>query len=117
MLSANIGSIRLNPVIEETLINRWSATWLNNARIEKEQIDRRKNIIELAGQEKAIRQYADLLSHDLIQRKPVGVKDTLKTLLLRTRTIIFKNDQLRRRMTNSQDDLEEILKWIEEHNA
>ena len=117
VLSANIGSLRLNPVIEETIINRWSATWLSNAKAEKEQIDRRKNIIELAGQEKAIRQYADLLSHDLIQRKPVGVKETLKTLLLRTRTIIFKNDQLRRRMANSQDDLEEILKWIEEYNA
>ena len=117
VLNANVGSLRLNPVIEETIINRWSATWLSNAKAEKEQIERRKNIIELAGQEKAIRQYADLLSHDLIQRKPVGVKDTLKTLLLRTRTIIFKNDQLRRRMTNSQDDLEEILKWIEEHNT
>src|SRR5688572_10593081 len=116
VLSANIGSLRLNPIIEETIINRWSATWLSNAKAEKEQIERRKNIIELAGQEKAIRQYADLLSHDLIQRKPVGVKDTLKTLLLRTRTIIYKNDQLRKRMIHSQDDLEEILKWIEEHN-
>ena len=116
VLSANIGSLRLNPVIEETIINRWSATWLSNAKAEREQIERRKNIIELAGQEKAIRQYADLLSHDLIQRKPVGVKDTLKTLLLRTRTIIYKNDQLRKRMINRQDDLEEILKWIEEHN-
>ncbi|HVF25199.1 MAG TPA: hypothetical protein VNA23_04875 [Anaerolineales bacterium] len=117
VLSASIGSIRLNPVIEETIINRWSATWLSNAKSEKEQIERRKNIIELAGQEKAIRQYADLLSHDLIQRKPVGVKETLKTLLLRTRTIIYKNDQLRKRMIHSQDDLEEILKWIEEYNA
>jgi hypothetical protein len=117
VLNANIGSLRLNPVIEETIINRWSATWLSNAKAEREQIDRRKNIIDLAGQEKAIRQYADLLSHDLIQRKPVGVKDTLKTLLMRTRTIIFKNDQLRRHMTNRQDELEEILKWIEEHNA
>ena len=117
VLNANVGSLRLNPVIEDTIINRWSATWLSNAKAEREQIDRRKNIIDLAGQEKAIRQYADLLSHDLIQRKPVGVKDTLKTLLLRTRTIIFKNDQLRKRMTNRQDELEEILKWIEEHNA
>ncbi|MEO5887329.1 MAG: hypothetical protein ABIQ77_06680 [Anaerolineales bacterium] len=117
VLNASIGSLRLDPVIEDTIISRWSATWLSNAKAEREQIERRKNIIELAGQEKAIRQYADLLSHDLIQRKPVGVKDTLKTLLMRTRTIIFKNDQLRRRMTKSQDELEEILKWIEEHNA
>ena len=117
VLSTSVGSLRLNPVIEETIINRWSATWLSNAKSEKEQIERRKNIIELAGQEKAIRQYADLLSHDLIQRKPVGVKETLKTLLLRTRTIIYKNDQLRKRMIHNQDDLEEILKWIEEYNA
>ena len=116
VLNAGVGGLRLNPVIEETIINRWSATWLNNAKAEKEQIERRKNIIESAGQEKAIRQYADLLGHDLIQRKPVGVKDTLKTLLMRTRTIIFKNDQLRKRMTNSQEELENILKWIEEQN-
>jgi len=104
-------------VIEDTIINRWSATWLSNAKSEKEQIERRKSIIESAGQEKAIRQYADLLSHDLVQKRPVGVKETLKTLLLRTRTIIFKNDKLRQRMTNSQEDLEEIIKWIEVNNS
>jgi hypothetical protein len=116
VLNASIGSLRLNPVIEDTIINRWSATWLSNAKTEKEQIERRKSIIESAGQEKAIRQYADLLSHDLVQKRPVGVKDTLKTLLLRTRTIIFKNDKLRQRMLNSQEELEEIIKWIEVNN-
>jgi len=117
VLNAGIGGLRLNPVIEDTIINRWSATWLSNAKSEKEQIERRKSIIESAGQEKAIRQYADLLSHDLVQKRPVGVKETLKTLLLRTRTIIFKNDKLRQRMTNSQEDLEEIIKWIEVNNS
>jgi len=43
----------------------------------------------------------------------VGVKETLKTLLMRTRTIIFKNDQLRRRMPAEQEELEDIIKWIE----
>jgi hypothetical protein len=81
--------------------------------VEKEQIERKLNIVESAGQEKAIRQYADLFSRDLIQKKPVGVKDTLKTLLLRTRTIIFNNDQLRKRMANKQQELEDIIKWTE----
>jgi hypothetical protein len=113
VLSVSIGNLRLDPQIEETIIRMWSATWLLNAKAESEQIERRRNIIESAGQEKAIRQYADLLSHDLIQRNPVGVKETLKTLLMRTRTIIFKNDQLRRRMPAEQQELEDVIKWIE----
>jgi hypothetical protein len=113
VLNASVFGLRLNPTIEETLINRWSASWLINARVEKDQIERKLNIVESAGQEKAIRQYADLFSRDLIQKKPVGVKDTLKTLLLRTRTIIFNNDQLRKRMGPQQQELEDIIKWIE----
>jgi hypothetical protein len=81
--------------------------------MESEQIQRRRNIIESAAREQAIRQYADMLSRDLIQKKPVGVKETLRTLLMRTRTIIFNNDQLRQRMTTEQQELEEIIKWIE----
>lgn len=113
VLSAGVGGLRLNPTIEETIIGRWSASWLNNAKSEKEQIERRKNIVESSGQDKAIRQYADLLSRDLIQKKPVGVKDTLKTLLLRTRNIIFNNDHLRKRLAEQQPELEEIIKWTE----
>ncbi|HEX6270671.1 MAG TPA: hypothetical protein VFZ43_10570, partial [Anaerolineales bacterium] len=78
-----------------------------------EQIERRRNLIESAGQEKAIRQYADLLSRDLIQRKPTGIKETLKMLLMRTRMIIFNNEQLRRRMVAEQEELEDVIKWIE----
>jgi hypothetical protein len=113
VLVVGIGNLRLDPEIEETIKRRWSATWLLNARAESEQIERRRNIIESAGQEKAIRQYADLLSRDLVQRKPVGVKETLKALLMRTRTIIFRNDQLRRRMAAEQQELEDIIKWVE----
>ena len=69
--------------------------------------------METAGQEKAIRQYADFLSKDLIQKRPVGIKDTLKTLLLRTRTLIMSNPQLRQRMSEEEQDVEDIIRWIE----
>jgi hypothetical protein len=113
VLSVSIGGLMFNPTIEETIISRWSSTWLRNAKIESEQIERRKNVIESAAREQAIRQYADVLSREIVQKKPVGVKETLRTLLMRTRTIIFNNDQLRRRMTKEQQELEEIIKWIE----
>lgn len=113
VLNVGISSVRLNPTIEETIKGRWSTTWLKNAKDESEQIERKRNITESAGQDKAIRQYAEMLGKQLLDKKPQGVKQTLKTLLLHTRTIIIKNDQLRRRMTTEQQDLEEIIKWVE----
>lgn len=110
---AGVISLHLNPQIEETIIKRWSASWLNNARAEKEQIERKRSIVESAGQEEAIRQYAEWLGNDLVKKKPIGVKDTLKTLLMSTRTIIFRKDQLRKLMPDGQENLEEIIKWIE----
>ncbi len=113
VLGVGIGGLTLNPVIEDTIIQRWSTTWLRNAKNESEQIERRKDIIESAAREQAIRQYADMLSRELVLKKPVGIKETLRTLLMRTRTFIFNNDQLRRRMTTQQQELEDIIKWIE----
>jgi hypothetical protein len=113
VISVSIGTLRFDPAIEDTIINRWSATWLQNAKIESEQVERKRNLVEIAGQEKAIRQYADFLSKDLIQKRPVGIKDTIKTLLLRTRTLIVSNPQLRQRMSAEEQDVEDIIRWIE----
>jgi hypothetical protein len=113
VINVSIGGLRFNPEIESTIIRNWSATWLNNAKLESEQVERKRSLVETNGQEKAIRQYADFLSKDLTQKKPVGIKETLKTLLLRTRTLILNNHQLRQRMADEQQDLENIIRWIE----
>ena len=111
--NVSIGSLRFDPEIEETIIQRWSATWMNNAKQESELVERKRSLVETRGSEKAIRQYADFFSKDLIQKKPVGIKETLKTLLLRTRALIINSHQLRQRMTDEQQDLENIIRWIE----
>lgn len=111
--SVSIGNLRFSPEIEDTIIKNWSATWLNNARQESEQVERKRSLAETKGSEKAIRQYADFLSKDLMQKKPVGIKESLKTLLLRTRTLIMNSHQLRQRMTDEQQDLENIIRSIE----
>jgi hypothetical protein len=111
--SVSISNLRFNPMIEDTIIQRWTTTWLLSAKMESEQVERKRNLVETTGQEIAIRQYADFLSKDMIQKKPVGIKETLKTLLLRTRTLIMNNPQLRQRMSEEQEDLEDIIRWIE----
>ena len=117
VLNVGIGNLRFNPTIEETIISRWSTTWLLNAKLESDQVERKRNLVETAGHEQAIRQYADFLSKDLMQKRPVGIKETLKTLLLRTRTLIMNNPQLRQRMSEEQQDLEEIIRWLEGSGA
>jgi hypothetical protein len=113
VLFVEIGKLRLKSDIEEKIIEKWSGSWLKNAEAEQKQIERRQNIMKTAGQEKAIRQYADLLSSDLARKKPVGVKETLKSLLMRTRTIIINDDRLRKDMDDEQQAIEDILRWIE----
>ena len=113
VLSVGVSNLRLNPAIDEVVISKWSSTWLNAAREENKQIDRRRNILETTGQEQAIRQYAEKLSRELLQKKPQGYQETLKTLIMRTRGIIIENEQLRQRMNEEQEVLEEIIKWME----
>ena len=109
----SIGNLRFDPEIENTIIQNWSASWLNNARQESDQVEKKRSLAETKGSEKGIRQYADFLSKDLMQKKPVGIKETLKTLLLRTRTLIINNHPLRQRMADEQQDLEDIIRRIE----
>lgn len=111
--SVTISNPRFSPVVEQEIISQWEADWLANADAEKEQIDRRLSYLETSGQEQAIRQYADSLSQAVIKEKPSGVKATLKTLLMRSRSIIIRNDQLLRKMSSEQQELEDIIRWIE----
>jgi len=115
VLSVSIGNLRFKSEIEDKIINKWSASWHNNAKAEAKQIERRQDIVRAAGQEKATRQYADRLSSDLVRKKPAGIKETLKTLVMRTRTIIINDDTLRKDEEEEQlaESVEDILRWIE----
>ena len=113
VISVSINNVRFRRDIEDKIIENWSASWFKNARAEEKQIERRQNIVRSTGQERAIRQYADLLSSELLRKKPRGVKESLKVLLMRTRTIIINNDQLRKDMNDEQQMLEDILRWVE----
>ena len=113
VLSVNISNLRLDPKVDDHLITHWSATWLKNAEAEKEQIERRQNIVKNIGQERAIYQYADLLSSDLLRRKPGNAKESLKALLMRTRAIVINDPQLSKHMNDELPVFEDILRWVE----
>lgn len=116
LINVSISTPRFNPTVEESIIKGWNASWLNNAKAESEQVDRRRNNAEKAAEEKAKRQYVETMSreiNDLSRNGKPSIKDTLKALILKSHTIIRTNEQLRRRMTTELQDIEEMIKWIE----
>ncbi len=115
VISVSISNLRLNPEINNELLEKWQANWLSHAKAEKDQVERRKSVYETASQERAVQQYAEWLSEAIVRANPKRgeVKEALKSLLMRTRAIIVRNDKLRRQMSAELQVMEEILRWIE----
>lgn len=121
VISASVGTLRFSPEVEEQLIKQWSATWLNNAKAESEQLGRKQNILETSAQEEALINYAVAISREvngMVKNGKPDVKTALKALLLRSRSMIRSgehSDHLRRRMSTELEDIEDIIKWVEEN--
>ena len=119
VLSVNISNLRLDPSLDNQIIQQWSASWLVNAKTESEQIDRKRNIVETSAREQALINYAEVLSreiNELARSKQPEIKEMLKTLLFRTRALIRSgehSDQLRRRMSLELQEIEYMIKWME----
>jgi len=117
IISVNIGSFYFTPIIEEQLTKQWNASWLDNANAERSRIERQRGFFELDSQTVASNNYALSLSKKLLKEKPATPKETLKTLLLRSRDELVKDDRLHRRASMEREELEEIIQWVERNSA
>ena len=119
ILSVNINNLHFNEDIEKQLVNQFNTTWLFNAKREQEQIDRKRGFVEVSGQAEAVEQYALSLSEHLIENDPYNQapKEALKSLLLRTRDELIKNDRMHRRASMEREELEEIIQWVERNGV
>ena len=114
--NASVGNLRFPPNIEDQLVRQWSTSWLSNAIMERSRIDRQRGFIELGGQVDAELQYALSLSSNLLRHRPPTQKETLKTLILRSRDELVNNDRLHRRASMEREELEGLIQWVERNN-
>jgi hypothetical protein len=112
VITANALFLRFTPVVEDQLVRQWNATWLNNAKAERDAIERLRKQKEFQGQERSLREYTASLSRSLLKDKPAVGKDTLRQLLTRTRDELVRHDRLHRRLTNEISEIDEILQWL-----
>lgn len=113
VVSVSVGNLRFPPNIEDQLIRQWSTSWLANAQAERDRIERQRGFIELGGRVKSAENYALSLSSNLLRHEPPTIKDTLKTLLLRSRDGLISDDRLHRRASMEREELESIIQWVE----
>ena len=113
VLNVSISNLRFDPDIDNDIIEQWTASWLKNAETERKKIDHIRSAIEAVSDEQAVLQYSYSLSKALMIEQPKNYKTALKILLMQSRLITIRNDNLRRRMSTERQEIEEILKWVE----
>jgi len=115
VLSVNVSNLRFQPQVEDQLVNNWTSNWLLNARAERERIEAARSIAALEGQEKAVIAHAQEVAAELLKQKKQGgdLKQAVRSLLARSRTILIRSDRMNRRAANELQELEEVMQWLE----
>ena len=113
VISVSINNPRLRDTVDQAIIGKWQAGWLKYAKDEQNRINKRRELHETAAQDRAIQEYGVWLGEGIMQAPPPDMKNTLKALLKRTRSMIIRSDGIRRKMATELQYLEDILRWIE----
>jgi hypothetical protein len=117
--SVNVSNLRFPPKVEEQLISQWTANWLDNARKERDRIELARSYATLSGQEKAMIGYTTDMAYSVLEskREAKGLKETVKSLLSRSRMLLVRSDRMHRRASNELQELEDILQWLESNQT
>ncbi len=118
ILDFRISNLLFDHQIEQQLLEKWTTTWLLNAKEEKKYIEGERELRKLRGKEKALLDYAKALSDELLRDiKPVDPKMLLKRLLYGTRKELIRNNRLLQKTDNEVDKLTDLIQWIDKENG
>jgi hypothetical protein len=115
ILSVSVSNLRFSPEVEKQILTQWSANWLDNAQKERERIETARSYAALDGQERAVKEYADDIAKHTLKAKDEKktLKQTVRALLLRSRTMLIRGDRMHRRASNELHEIEDALQWLE----
>ncbi len=96
VLDVSLDALYLPPAVEEHAIREWNASWLSNAKAERERMERRMAFVAEDGRRTALRDYALALGKALVKGDARDPRSALLSLLERSRTEVVRDDRLRR---------------------
>jgi hypothetical protein len=114
-----IHNVLLDQAIESSMIESWSADWLNLAKKEEALLKETEALIETAAREEASKKFA-LIASEKIGNKPTMPQQTpfktLQLLIEPLRDFIIKESSANNDMEKELRKLDEIWKWLLENN-
>jgi hypothetical protein len=108
----NIKRVLFAPEIEERLVKQWNTTWMKSANKEQDQVERGRKLAESAGQEDAVKQFAENASRDFVEVQPTSKYHTLEMLVHSTFLGIRRDTALLKRTNSENRDIMEIYNWL-----
>jgi hypothetical protein len=115
--AVSISNVRMKRSVEDELVRQWKASWSQNAKAEKAQVDRLRSFTELSSQLDGDTEYAVSIARSLKEKKPQDFIETIRTLLLRSRNELVKNDRFHRQAGMEREELEELIQWVERNGV
>jgi hypothetical protein len=103
---------------EKKLIDRWKATWLQQAQIQKMNTEKLIEQWRQLGKDEALMEFSSSLINPLVREieHPRNITpnlpDTLQELLRGTRTSIVRDPSLNKTLADERETLDVIIEWV-----
>ena len=114
VLSASVTALYLDPAVEAQLLQRWTTSWLSNARADRSRIERLDMAYTEEGRHQALLDHALALSEAVNKDNPGTVPAAVRSLLQGTEAEIRANDRLLGRISSELESIQGLEKWLEE---
>ncbi len=113
VISIGVNNLRFSDKLEKEMIDGWSSTWLKNAKEDQAYIEKQILIRKTRGKEKALIEYTNTLSKELVKENPDKPEDALKNLLKTTRREIIRDAALHKEAEKEIEQLTDLLHWVD----
>jgi len=109
---------------EKKLIDRWKATWLQQAIIQKANIEKRQQIRWQKGENQALMEFSNSLINPITQeikrakdseKSDPNPVNTLTELLRGTRVSIVRNPNLNKLLAEERAVIDEMVEWLKNY--
>jgi hypothetical protein len=112
--AAGVKRLIFAPEVEERLIKEWTALWLKNAQKEHELVERDRKLAEIAGNDEALKEFAQMVIKASARQAPGSKSEALIQIVHSSLTGLLRNATLLKRTTTEQRDLSDMIDKLRE---
>lgn len=113
VLGVSLGRLQFSAAVEAQLVERFTTTWLSNARTERARLERLSLAYTENARQKAALDHAAALGEALLKEKPADASAAVRCLVRRTEAELKANDRLLGRLGQELEALDDLARWAE----